>query len=106
MVDGNASVRLFAALRDAAGTGQVDVPAPVPLPQLLADLETAFGERFATRLAIAAVMVDGDPVARDADVVVSPGSEVALLPPFAGGSIRCRREDVRTYHHCTAADHR
>ncbi|CAN5474252.1 hypothetical protein BH23ACT9_BH23ACT9_02130 [soil metagenome] len=86
MVDANATVKLFAALRDAAGTGTVTVAAPVPLQTLLGDLCARFGGRFADRLAIAAVMVDGNPVDRGADLWVGPGAEVALLPPFAGGA--------------------
>ena len=85
MEDANATVRLFAALRDAAATGSLTVPAPVPLVTLLDDLAERFGERFCARLAIAAVMVDGTPVDRDAAMEVQPGQEVALLPPFAGG---------------------
>lgn len=86
MVDAYATVHLFAALRDAAGTGEVTVTAPLPLTRLLADLETRFGERFAARMAIAAVMVDGVPVDRTADLLITVGQEVALLPPFAGGA--------------------
>lgn len=82
---GTTTVRLFAALRDAAGTDAVVVDAPVRLPDLLADLSTRLGERFAARLGVAAVMVDGTPVDREADLEVPPGVEVALLPPFAGG---------------------
>ena len=86
MPDATATVRLFAALRDAAGTGDVAVPAPTTLPAVLADLSGRFGQRFADRVAIAAVMVDGMPVERDADIAIAAGAEVALLPPFAGGS--------------------
>jgi molybdopterin converting factor small subunit len=85
MSDTTATVRLFAALRDAAGTGEVSVPAPTTLPALLALLAGTYGERFAARLEIAAVMLDGLPVDRSAEVTVPAGSEVALLPPFAGG---------------------
>lgn len=81
-----ATVRFFAALRDAAGTSQCDVGAPVQLPVMLADLTERFGERFAARVQIAAVMVDGTPVDRNGDILIPAGAEVALLPPFAGGS--------------------
>jgi molybdopterin converting factor small subunit len=56
---GTATVRLFAALRDAAGPGEVTVAAPAPLDRILADLCDRFGQRFAARLELAAVMVDG-----------------------------------------------
>lgn len=84
--DGTATVRLFAALRDAAGTGEVTVAAPAPLDRVLAELCDRLGERFAARLELAAVMVDGIPVDRSGDQVVGVGAEVALLPPFAGGA--------------------
>lgn len=84
--DQQATVMLFAALRDAAGTGQVVVDAPVGLAELLADLATRFGEPFSHRVTIAAIMVDGNAVDRDEAVTIPPGAEVALLPPFAGGA--------------------
>jgi molybdopterin synthase sulfur carrier subunit len=83
---GTATVRLFAALRDAAGTDLVEVAAPASLSVVLADLAARLGSRFAERLPLAAVVLDGTPVDREADVVVPPGAEVALLPPFAGGA--------------------
>lgn len=86
MADATATVHFFAALRDAAGTGRVEVAVPQSLPALLADLRTRFGERFAARLDIAAVMVDGNPVDRTANLAIEAGQEVALLPPFAGGT--------------------
>lgn len=100
MVDANATVRLFAALRDAAGTGSVQVPAPVALSALLQDLQSRFGDRFAARLAIAAVMVDGSPVDPASGVEVRPGQEVALLPPFAGGADGHQSTAIRTVDTC------
>ena len=79
------TVRLFAALREAAGTATVRVP-PAPLPELLADLCARFGEPFRARLRAAAVLVDGDPVDPGAAVDVADGAEIALLPPFSGGA--------------------
>ncbi len=84
-MSGKSTVRLFAALRDAAGTGEIVVDAPVELSVLLDDLCSTLGERFATRLPLAAVMIDGIPVPREGVVMVAAGVEVALLPPFAGG---------------------
>ncbi len=84
--DDRCTVRLFAALRDAAGTSEVQVDAPIRLDVLLQTLSAQLGERFAARLGLAAVMVDGTPVDRDSDVMVPAGVEVALLPPFAGGA--------------------
>ena len=82
---GTVRVRLFAALADAAGTDDVRAD-PAPLSGLLAHLTREFGEPFATRLAVAAVLIEGTAVARDADVAVPAGSEVVLLPPFSGGA--------------------
>ena len=78
-------IRLFAALREAAATSETAID-PGPLPQVLAQLEDRYGEPFSSRLQVASVLVDGDPVARNADVEVPEGAEVALLPPFSGGN--------------------
>ena len=73
-------VRLFAALRDAAGTSEVHLD-PAPLGELLDLLR----DRFTEVLGYASVMVAGerrtDPAGR-----VDDGAEVALLPPFSGGA--------------------
>jgi sulfur-carrier protein len=75
-------VRLFAALREAAGAAEVEVPAG-RLDEILAGLEDRYGERFATVLGYASVLVDGGRGDRTADV--PDGAEIALLPPFSGG---------------------
>ena len=80
-------VRLFAALREAAGTDVVEV-APAPLAELLAALSERFGEPFSTRLEVASVLVDGDPTPKGADDALRDGAEVALLPPVSGGARR------------------
>jgi molybdopterin converting factor small subunit len=77
-------VQMFAALREAAGTSETTV-SPGSLPALLEELRERFGEPFRSRLKVASVLVDGDPVDPQADVAVGDGSEVALLPPFSGG---------------------
>jgi sulfur-carrier protein len=79
------TVRLFAAVREAAGTGEVAVDAPT-LAALLDDLRGRFGATFAERLALCTVLVDGAATARDADVALAEGAEVVLLPPVSGGS--------------------
>lgn len=79
------TVKLFAALRDAAGVGEAEVGLPTTPAGIIDELSQRFGERFATRVRIAAVMVDGEPVERESDRPVPAGAEVALLPPFAGG---------------------
>lgn len=77
-------VRLFAALRAAAGTAHVASDAR-DVPTLLAELRERFGEPFASRLAVATVVLDGEPVAPEADRSLAGVREVVLLPPFSGG---------------------
>lgn len=77
-------VRLFAGLRDAAGTARLDTDA-ADLASLLSDLRQRFGEPFVTRLAASTVVVDGEPTGHDADVPLAEVQEIALLPPFSGG---------------------
>jgi sulfur-carrier protein len=76
-------IRLFAALREAAGVAEVEA-SPGPLQGILDDLGDRFGERFAAVLGYSSVLVDGqrwpDPAAP-----VPDGAELALLPPFSGG---------------------
>lgn len=80
-------VRMFAALREAAGTGEIRVEAAT-LAELLDLLRARYGPTFAARLALASVLVDGNPVARDAEVDLAGAEEVALLPPVSGGAGR------------------
>jgi molybdopterin converting factor small subunit len=78
-------VRMFAALRDAAGVSEDQVDAG-PLPALLATLCDRHGELFAQRLAVSTVLIDGTQTPRDAGVAVPDGAEIALLPPVSGGA--------------------
>jgi molybdopterin synthase sulfur carrier subunit len=77
-------VRLFAALREAAGVAEVQVPAAT-LGQLLDGLRERFGEPFAAVLGYASVLVDSQRRS-DPAFEVPDGAEVALLPPFSGGA--------------------
>jgi MoaD family protein len=76
-------VLLFAALRDAAGESRLEVEA-TNVGALLDQLAARFGPEFARVLAIGTVVVDGETVGRDRPL--SPGEEVALLPPVSGGA--------------------
>ncbi len=78
-------VRLFAALREAAGTAEEQLEAGL-LPELLAQLCSRHGEVFAARLAISTVLLDGSATPHDAAVEVADGAELALLPPVSGGA--------------------
>jgi sulfur-carrier protein len=85
------TVRFFAALRDAAGTSRLEVD-PGTLPQIVEDLSKRFGEPFATRVSVASGLLNGQPVRLDHDRAVEDGAELALLPPFSGGSAVTTRE--------------
>jgi sulfur-carrier protein len=76
-------VRLFAALREAAGTSRTDV-APGALGDVLAELSARYGERFAQLLPACSILVDGEPAGADAEV--TDGAELVLLPPVSGGA--------------------
>lgn len=78
-------VRLFAALRDAAGSAEVEVEATV-VAGMLDELGERFGEVMARRLAVAIVVIDGDTVPRDDTTRdLTSADEVVVMPPFAGG---------------------
>jgi len=77
-------VRMFAALREAAGTGEAEID-PGPLPDVLAVLCHTYGEPFASRLAVCTVLLDGSAVRPNEPVMVVDGAELALLPPASGG---------------------
>ncbi len=78
-----AVLRLFAAAREAAGTGSEPVPGAT-VGDVLAEARSRFGDRFAAVLAGSRVWVNGQP-AVDGDPV-GDGDEVAVLPPVSGGS--------------------
>lgn len=76
-------VRMFAALREAAGTAETEIE-PGRLGEICAVLRSRYGPGFAGILGFATIMVDGHRVA-DPAAAVADGAELALLPPFAGG---------------------
>ena len=78
------TLRLFAHLREIAGTGKVEVEAD----DVAGAIEAAchrFGPAFTDALATAAVWLDGEPVDDVHAVVLGPSSELALVPPVSGG---------------------
>lgn len=78
-------VRLFAALRDAAGASVVEVEATT-VAELLAELARTHGEPMASRLRSATVFVDDVAVSDHASTHALAGAdEVVVVPPFAGG---------------------
>lgn len=78
-------VRLFAALREAAGAEYVDVEATTAAA-LVQELAERYGELMRSRLRVATLLVDGDSVPKtDVEVDLTAAAEIVLLPPFAGG---------------------
>jgi len=78
-------VRLFASLRELAGSSHLEVDAP-DVGSLLDDLSERLGPRFERIMSAGTVVVDGETVERDRPL--SDGDEVALLPPVSGGGRR------------------
>lgn len=77
-----ASLRLFAAARDAAGTARADVPGAT-VDEVLAEAGVRFGTDFAEVVANSRVWLNGDPA--EGPETVTDGDEVAVLPPVSGG---------------------
>jgi sulfur-carrier protein len=74
---------LFAAAREAAGTGREQVRART-LGEVLAGACERYGERFTAVLERSRVWVNGEPA--PPDLTLQDGDEVAVLPPVSGGS--------------------
>lgn len=78
-----ATVRLFAAARESAGTGTAQIDGAT-VGDVLAGAVAAFGPQFQSVLANSRVWVNGDPA--EPDMSVGSDDEVAILPPVSGGS--------------------
>lgn len=77
-----ARLRLFANLRELAGTSRAEVPGGT-VGEVLQAATGRFGEEFGRALATAQVWVDGTRSGMDAPV--PDGAEVAIIPPVSGG---------------------
>ncbi len=77
-----ATLRLFAQIREAAGTGTARIEGDT-VADVIAGAQDRFGAAFAALVPTCRVWVNGEP-AEAGDRVV-PGDEVALLPPVSGG---------------------
>lgn len=77
-----ATLRLFAAARQEAGTGHDVVEAPT-VGGVLAEARRRYGEGFAAVLPRCKVWCNGEPCSDDTPV--GPTDEVAVLPPVSGG---------------------
>ena len=77
-----ATLRLFAAAREAAGTGRATVEGAT-VGAVLDEATARFGAGFADVLGTCRVWVNGEPATRDQSVAAA--DEVAVLPPVSGG---------------------
>lgn len=77
-----ATLRLFAAAREAAGTGRDDVDGAT-VGDVLDAASQRYGPSFAAVLETCRVWVNGEPAQRNE--AVRPSDEVAVLPPVSGG---------------------
>ncbi|WP_016699586.1 MoaD/ThiS family protein [Actinoalloteichus spitiensis] len=80
-------VRYFAGAGAAAGTGQESLPLPDGEPTVaavLAMVSARHGERLDRVLRGCSFLLDGVAV-RDRNTPITAGSELDVLPPFAGG---------------------
>jgi molybdopterin converting factor small subunit len=77
-----AVLRLFAAAREAAGTGRDHIDEPT-VGAVLDVARARYGERFAAVLTTCRVWRNGEPA--DDDDPVTATDEVAVLPPVSGG---------------------
>ena len=77
-----ATLRLFAAARQAAGTGTDEIDA-VTVAEVLDAAVARYGDGFAQVLTTCKIWVNGEP----AEMVsaVAANDEVAVLPPVSGG---------------------
>ncbi len=87
-----AHVRLFANLRELAGTSSVELSGAT-VGEVLALADAEFGEAFATGVAHSKVWLNGEPAAASDEVTES--DEIAVIPPVSGGQA-ARIEEARS----------
>lgn len=78
-----ATLRLFASIREAAGTGTAEIDAAT-VGAVLDAASERFGPGFTALLGTCGIWLNGEPADRSA--VVGSGDEVAVLPPVSGGA--------------------
>jgi len=81
-------VRLFAALREIAGTSSLETSGHTA-GDVAEALGVRYGERFAKIAAVSTFVVNGERA--DRGTPVAEGDEVAILPPVSGGDLQHRR---------------
>jgi molybdopterin converting factor small subunit len=77
-----AVLRLFAAARDAAGTGRDELPGDT-VGQVLDHARDRYGAAFAAVLGTCRIWVNGEPAGPEDPV--GAADELAVLPPVSGG---------------------
>jgi molybdopterin converting factor small subunit len=77
-----ARVRLFAAARDAAGTGRDELPGDT-VGEVLSHARERYGSTFDAVLATCRIWVNGEPA--EAQDNIGATDELAVLPPVSGG---------------------
>ena len=85
-----AQLRLFANLRETAGTGRAVFPGNT-VQDVLDAAQVAYGSDFTRGMAIAKVWVNGDPATPE--TAVTDQDEIALIPPVSGGALAARTMD-------------
>lgn len=76
------TLRLFATVRVAAGTGKAQFDGDT-VGEVLDSASAEFGDEFAQLIGICRIWVNGE--GADRSTRVTAGDEVALLPPVSGG---------------------
>jgi len=84
-----ATLRLFANLRETAGTTSVEIGGST-VGEVLDGAVADYGPAFAAGLETAQVWVNGDPADRASPV--KDGDEIAVIPPVSGGAVASRSE--------------
>ena len=79
-----ARVRLFAALREEAGAGEVEAEGST-VGEVVDELCRRYGEPFARIARAGSVVVDGERASPERPL--GPSDELALLPPVSGGGL-------------------
>lgn len=79
-----ARLRLFANLRESAGTSRAEFPGDT-VGDVVDAASESYGNGFAAGLATAKVWVNGNPAERS--TAVTDGDEIALIPPVSGGAL-------------------
>jgi len=86
-----ARLRLFANLRESAGTDSVEIDAPT-VSDLLTKASSRFGERFTSGMASAGVWVNGEQA--EGSTPITATDEIALIPPVSGGTLASTGQSV------------